>query len=600
MGIVLKNNAKTTLAAEISSLDTTIYVASTDSFPSLSPGEWFYVTIESAHGAYEIVKVTQTNNTSFIVERAQEDTIAIPFIAGARVELRVTIQSINDQFADVTQGPQGETGPQGPQGIQGIQGPAGAGDVTGPATHAANSFARWDSTPDSKTLIERSASEMRTDLGLGTSATVNTGTSGAVIPLLNGDNTWSGRQEIRVNGATAAHTYGDDLVVGNETAQSGITLFSGNNSVGYFFFGDADSSTVGRIMYNHGSNTLSLGAGGTTAVLNVTSSAANISGNAILTTADLGSTVQAYDADTAKLDVTNIWTNTQRYSSAQPRIDYEETDGPSNEKVWTQRFNSGNAVRSASNDAFASEVIFELIQRTGTTIDEIEWNATAFDFNGTMDVSGGITVGANAVLTAATGAQLGSSNSFTANQTIDVAGTGPHLLVQGGASGTVLARFQRDNASTGIIDIISSGGNPQIMFDRGSDGVNFSVGVSATGLEVATTAVGTGTIATFFAAGGLQADVPVSSETSGTLTATSANKEIRATGSITIPASVFASPNKIKIYAGSSSRTLTQGSGLTMRLAGTTTTGSLTIAVRGYALVEFISDTECVVSGDVS
>jgi hypothetical protein len=32
----------------------------------------------------------------------------------------------------------------------------------------------------------------RTALGLGTSATVNTGTSGATIPLLNGTNTWSG------------------------------------------------------------------------------------------------------------------------------------------------------------------------------------------------------------------------------------------------------------------------------------------------------------------------------------------------------------------------------------------------------------------------
>lgn len=34
----------------------------------------------------------------------------------------------------------------------------------------------------------------RTNLGLGTSATVNTGTSGATIPLLNGSNTWSSPQ----------------------------------------------------------------------------------------------------------------------------------------------------------------------------------------------------------------------------------------------------------------------------------------------------------------------------------------------------------------------------------------------------------------------
>ena len=37
-----------------------------------------------------------------------------------------------------------------------------------------------------------SASSARTNLGLGSSATVNTGTSGGTVPLLNGNNTWSG------------------------------------------------------------------------------------------------------------------------------------------------------------------------------------------------------------------------------------------------------------------------------------------------------------------------------------------------------------------------------------------------------------------------
>jgi hypothetical protein len=41
-------------------------------------------------------------------------------------------------------------------------------------------------------LDDASASAQRTTLGLGSSATVDTGTSGATIPLLNGTNTWSG------------------------------------------------------------------------------------------------------------------------------------------------------------------------------------------------------------------------------------------------------------------------------------------------------------------------------------------------------------------------------------------------------------------------
>ncbi len=39
--------------------------------------------------------------------------------------------------------------------------------------------------------------------GLGTASTVNTGTSGATIPLLNGNNTWSGTQYINLSSTTA-------------------------------------------------------------------------------------------------------------------------------------------------------------------------------------------------------------------------------------------------------------------------------------------------------------------------------------------------------------------------------------------------------------
>lgn len=45
-------------------------------------------------------------------------------------------------------------------------------------------------------LDDTSASGARTTLGLGTSAIVNTGTSGATIPLLNAANTWSGAQTL--------------------------------------------------------------------------------------------------------------------------------------------------------------------------------------------------------------------------------------------------------------------------------------------------------------------------------------------------------------------------------------------------------------------
>ncbi len=97
--------------------------------------------------------------------------------------------------------------------------------------------------------------------------------------------------------------------------------------------------------------------------------------------------------------------------------------------------------------------------------------------------------------------------------------------------------------------------------------------------------------------GTIQSRPQASSETTGTLTSASANKTIQATGGITINNSVFSAGDIIVIYAGASSRTLTQGSGVTMRLAGTATTGNRTLAARAIATLFFVSASEVVVGG---
>lgn len=55
-----------------------------------------------------------------------------------------------------------------------------------------------------------SASTARTNLGLGTAATQNTGTSGASIPFLNGLNTWSGTQVLGTSASTTTPSPGDN------------------------------------------------------------------------------------------------------------------------------------------------------------------------------------------------------------------------------------------------------------------------------------------------------------------------------------------------------------------------------------------------------
>lgn len=67
---------------------------------------------------------------------------------------------------------------------------------------------------------------------------------------------------------------------------------------------------------------------------------------------------------------------------------------------------------------------------------------------------------------------------------------------------------------------------------------------------------------------------------------------------ITIPSAVYAAGDAISIYNNTAGNlTILQGSGLTLRQAGTANTGNRTIAQRGMATVWFNSATEAIISG---
>lgn len=69
-------------------------------------------------------------------------------------------------------------------------------------------------------------------------------------------------------------------------------------------------------------------------------------------------------------------------------------------------------------------------------------------------------------------------------------------------------------------------------------------------------------------------------------------------GTFTVDGGVFQSGDVVSVLnAGLSSSTIAQGAGMTMRLAGTTSSGSRTIAARGLATIYFQSSSVCFVSG---
>ena len=102
MGVKYTNNAETTLASAISSTSaTSVTVASSSTFPSLSGSDYFYATLELADAsAREVVKVTAVSGTTWTVVRGQDDTTARTFAVDDKVELRLNAALLTDVVND--------------------------------------------------------------------------------------------------------------------------------------------------------------------------------------------------------------------------------------------------------------------------------------------------------------------------------------------------------------------------------------------------------------------------------------------------------------------------------------------------------------------
>lgn len=92
------NNAATTLASGITNVATSLTVASgTGSlFPTLTGSQYFYCTLANNSGTVEIVKVTARTTDTFTITRAQDNTSAVAWNLGDKVELRLVAASLND------------------------------------------------------------------------------------------------------------------------------------------------------------------------------------------------------------------------------------------------------------------------------------------------------------------------------------------------------------------------------------------------------------------------------------------------------------------------------------------------------------------------
>lgn len=103
MALKIANNAFATIPAAVDSVQTLITVASGlgARFPALGASDYFYATLVDVSGNYEIVKVTARVDDVMTVVRGQEGTLAIPFPANSRMELRVITKNLDIYDLDV-------------------------------------------------------------------------------------------------------------------------------------------------------------------------------------------------------------------------------------------------------------------------------------------------------------------------------------------------------------------------------------------------------------------------------------------------------------------------------------------------------------------
>lgn len=114
MGLKLSNNAVGRLAVGIAAGDLSLSVLPGQGalFPTLGAGDYFPGTlVRASDGAVEIITVTARSTDVFTITRSQENTTALAFIAGDRIELRLTAETVMGITAAATHAATSKTMP---------------------------------------------------------------------------------------------------------------------------------------------------------------------------------------------------------------------------------------------------------------------------------------------------------------------------------------------------------------------------------------------------------------------------------------------------------------------------------------------------------
>lgn len=244
----------------------------------------------------------------------------------------------------------------------------------------------------------------------------------------------------------------------------------------------------------------------------------------------------------------------------------------------------------------------------GTGTQAISTAAITLDFDTTIATSnaGDFTIGTGGEITvvnagnyyveySATGDQTSGNNRLIVSAQLEVNGT-----VVTGSQADVYSRNTLDGAFSAVgssLVVLSANDVIRVRASTDSNTIVATVDNSISGLSMFSLS-GSGPEGPAGPAG--PSDIPQNSQTSAyTLVAGDNGKHINTTnGGVTIPSGVFSAGNVVSIYNDSGSdQTITQGSSVTLRLAGGATTGNRTLAQYGLVTVLCVGSNEFVISG---
>lgn len=290
---------------------------------------------------------------------------------------------------------------------------------------------------------DTTTAEMRTTLELGTSSTINTGTSGATIPLLNGTNTASG-----------VNTF-SNTTESTSTSTGAVVIAGGLGVAKDAFFGDDVNIADDLIVVGDASITgpTTLGAGTTTTAPLTLTSGTN------LTTAAAG----AIEFDGKTIYGTAAASSRQVINAEQFTIlsaNYALTDSSTAQKAFNATANGAVTLQSETTYEFEAQY---LITNTGTS--SHTWGClfagTATITSGVMTLKGRGGGTSAATLTAETSAYTtdlttvlvgtGALTSATENTILNLRG-----IVRINAGGTFIPQVKLSATTSGTITMLAN------------------------------------------------------------------------------------------------------------------------------------------------